>query len=166
MGQLEERTGDYTAAAREFDQAGSLLPKIDDKRLVARLKVNVGQLAARQSKHENALASFQEAARVFDVADDKKETAEALLLAAVEQDELGNTAACAANLDRAQRMFKELGDLDGQVRVVHRLAAMAERDKKYARARQLLKTAHGLYMELDNTSAAANVERHINALPE
>jgi tetratricopeptide (TPR) repeat protein len=166
LGRLEERLGDYAAAARQYDEAGTLLEGIDDPDLKGSYQLHTGRLAARQVKPEEASKAFLEAVRTFGVAKDKRGQAEALLLLAVEEDRLGKTKQCRRSLDRALKIFRTLGDKDGEVRALHKLAALAERDKQYRTALKLLKKVLELYEELDRQSDAAKVRRHIAALPE
>jgi hypothetical protein len=107
-----------------------------------------------------------EAIKIFETERDKKNTAETLLLLASEEDALGWMGALKNHLDRATAIFRDLGDMDGEARALHRLAGLAERDKKYNRAKQLLQKVEELYEKLDRTTAATNVGRHINSLPD
>ncbi|MCP4599110.1 MAG: tetratricopeptide repeat protein [Proteobacteria bacterium] len=166
MGQIEERQGDYATAARLYTSAEALLPNVKDSILDGKLKLHTGRLARRQVRHEKAREDFIEAVKIFDTTGNKKLMAETLLLLAAEEDTLGHTRAYRGRLDKALSIFRDLGDMDGEVRALHRQAALAEREKKYKKAKQLLKKVYELYDKLDRTTAAITVKRHINALPE
>jgi tetratricopeptide (TPR) repeat protein len=166
IGQLEVLKGDYSAAARQFAEAEALIPQLKNNTLIGALKVHKGRLASRQVKPEEARNEFLEAIKIFETERDKKNTAETLLLLASEEDALGWMGALKNHLDRATAIFRDLGDMDGEARALHRLAGLAERDKKYNRAKQLLQKVEELYEKLDRTTAATNVGRHINSLPD
>ena len=166
VGQLEARRGDYANAARQYASAEALLPEIKDRSLPGKLKLQTGRLATRQVRHEEARSDFLEAIKAFEAAKDKRSAAETFLLLATEEDALGHGKACHNRLDRALSIFRDIEDLDGQARALHRLAALAERDKKYQRARKLLQKVLSLYEKLERTTSAIAMKQHINALPE
>jgi tetratricopeptide (TPR) repeat protein len=166
IGQLETRRGDYVAAARQLASAEKLMPGLKDRRLPGIFKLNMGRLASRQVKRAEAHKHFSEAIRIFSTLKDKQDMAEALLLLASEEDAMGRTRASKNSIEKALRIFRRIENIDGEAQSLHRLAVLAEREKKYQRARKLLLKVYGLYDKLDRKSAATAVMRHINALPE
>lgn len=165
MGQLETRRGDYVAAARNFEQASSLIPKMKDRSLVGRFKMAIAQLASRQVKHQEAFEAYKEAIDIFAVLKDKESQADALMLLAAEEDALGRLPGSRRSIERAVHLFGEADNLEGKVRGVHRLATYAERERQYKKAKKLYEEVYELYQQLDMQGAAANVRRHLNALP-
>ena len=121
---------------------------------------------ARHVRHEEAAKAFLEAAKIFAIVKDNGARAESLLLLAAEEDSLGKDGESRRSLDKARSIFHEAGDKKGEAHAIHKLATLAERDKKWKRARSLLGKARELYLELDRVSDAAKVLQHINALPE
>jgi tetratricopeptide (TPR) repeat protein len=142
-----------------------LIPQLKDRALVGEFKLNLGRLASRQVKHKEAYDAYLEAITIYETIGDKRARAEVLLLLAAEEDALGQFAASRRSLEKAVRLFSEEEALDGKVRGLHRLAAYAERERKYGKARKLLEEVYEIYKELDQPSQAANVKRHLNALP-
>jgi tetratricopeptide (TPR) repeat protein len=163
--QLEARQGDYAAATREISQAEAFLPKLKDRRHVGRFKMVQGHLASRQVEPKEASEAYMEAIRIFEAAKDHEARAEVLLLLAAEEDRLGQLADSKRSIEKALAIFNEKENLDGKVRALHRLATYAEREHKWAKARKLYKDVFELYEQLDQRSDAANVSRHLNALP-
>jgi hypothetical protein len=166
MAMLEARRGDYVAAERQLAEAEALLPSLNDSVQKGIFKLHTGRLASRRLKNKEAYDDFLEARRIFEEADNKAAVAESLLLLANEEDALDRGAECTRSLEKALKIYRLLEDPAGEVRTLHRLAGLAERDEKYNRARQLLKEVLALYDKLDQQSAAAKVRRHLNALPE
>ncbi len=166
LGRLDARRGDYAAAAKQFESADALMPEAKDTKLFGVFKIETGRLASRKVNHEKALEDFSVAIKIFGATRNHKLMAETLLLMAAEEDALNRPAASRKNLTRALNLFKEQENLDGEARSLHRLAAHAEREKKYQKARKLLQKVHALYEKLDHKSRATTVKRHINALPE
>ena len=165
LGQLETRRGDYVAASRQFAAAEALMPELADRRLPGVFNLNIGRLASRQLKREQAYKHYVEAIRIFSNSKDKQDMAETLLLLASEEDAMGRTRASKRSIEKALRVFRNIEDMDGEARSLHRLAVLAERDKNYGRAKKLLLKVHDLYDKLDRKTAATRVMRHINALP-
>ncbi len=164
--QLEEILGDYAAASRDLAEAEVLLSKIDDVNLKGAFLIRSGRLAFRQVKHDEAFEAFLEAVRIYAQAKDRIAQADALVLLSDVEDHMGDTSQCRRSLEKALAIFKKSGNKDGEVRALHKLATLAERDKRYRRARTLFQKAHDLYKELDRPSDATKVQQHINALPE
>jgi tetratricopeptide (TPR) repeat protein len=166
MGQLEEQRGDQVSAERHFAESEAMLPQITDRRLTGVFEVEMGKLAVRQVKHEEAYRRFANALKIFEAASAKADAAETLLALATEEDGMERGASCARSLEKALRIFREVGDPKGEVRALHRLASLAVRDRQYAKARGLLEKTIELYERLDNRSSAAAVRRDLAALPE
>ncbi len=164
-GQLETRRGDYVAAARNFEQANSLIPKLKDRSLVGRFQLAIAQLASRQVQHKKAFDAYKEAIDIFAALKDKQAQANTLILLAAEEDALGRLPGSRRSIERAVRLFDEEDNLEGKVRGMHRLATYAERERQYKKAKKLLEDVCELYQQLDMQGAAANVRRHLNALP-
>jgi tetratricopeptide (TPR) repeat protein len=166
IGELDARKGDYSAAARQHELAGAFLPDLKDKTLPAVFKLAGGRLASRQVDHEAAYQNYLEARKIYDTLKDSQAVAETLLLVASEEDALNKPRSSQRSLDKALRLFRENKNIEGQARALHHMAVLAERDKKYKRARQLLSQVCEHYDELGQRSAAATVRRHLSALPE
>ena len=164
--QLEEILGDYAAASRDLAQAEVLLSQNEDANLKGAFLIRSGRLAFRQVKYDEAYEAFLEAVRIFAQAKDRMAQADALVLLSDVEDHKGETSQCRRSLGKALAIFKKSGNKDGEVRALHKLATLAERDKKYRSARTLLQKAYKLYKELDRPSDATKVQQHINALPE
>jgi tetratricopeptide (TPR) repeat protein len=163
---LEAMLGDYVAAGRALDEAAALLPGIEDAVLRGEFLVQTGRLASRRLRPDDARDAFLEAARTFAAAKKKAEHADVLLLLADEEDRLGQTSGAQRSLDKALKAFRDLGDKDGEVRALHRQAAIYEREGQHRRARTLLQQVQALYSALGRTSDAAKVTQHLGALPE
>jgi tetratricopeptide (TPR) repeat protein len=166
QGELEASRGDYAAAARELGSAEGLLAGIDDQVLKGDFLIHSGRLAARQMRHEDAQKAFAEAARIFDIVKDRGARARALLLLADEEDALDKTRQARRSLDKALAIFREVGDREGEVRALHKAAAIAVREGQHKKARSLLTKVRDLYYKLDRQSDAAKVQQHLSSLPE
>lgn len=166
LGQLELRLGDYPAATRQFKEANTLLAELDKPTFPGVYKMHIGHLASRQLKHAEAQKDFIEAYEIFEAANDKNTMAELLLLLAKEDDAQDQIPACRRRLESALRFFRELKNLDGEARTLHKMAALLEREQKFRQSRKILVKVHELYKTLDLTAAALAVQRHIDALPE
>lgn len=166
QGDLEAALGDYSAATREYAAAEALLGEVDDRPLEGEFKMRIGRLASRQMRHEDAIAAFAEAAKIFDIVKQPRDRAEALLALAGEEDNLDKETNCRRALDKALSIFRDIGDKEGEVRALHKAAALAERAKRYKKARSLLKKVRELYLALDRQSDAAKVLQHLSSLPE
>ncbi len=164
--QLEEILGDYAAASRDLAQAELLLSKNEDTNLKGAFLIRSGRLAFRQVKHDEAYEAFLEAVRTYAQAKDRTAQAGALVLLSDVEDHKGDASQCRRSLEKALAIFKKSGNKNGEVRALHKLATLAERDKKFRKARALFQKAHDLYRELDRQSDATRVQQHINALPE
>ncbi len=164
--QLEEILGDYAAASRDLAQAEVLLSKNEDTNLKGAFLIRSGRLAFRQVKHDEAYEAFLEAVRIYAQAKDRMAQADALVLLSDVEDHKGEASQCRRSLEKALAIFRKSGNKDGEVRALHKLATLAERDKKFRKARALFQKAHDLYRELDRPSDATKVQQHINALPE
>jgi hypothetical protein len=135
QGELEAGRGDYAAASREYAAAEALLAEVDDRQLEGAFLIRRGKLASRQMRPEDAIKAFTEAAKLYDIIKDQKARAEALLALAGEEDALDHERQCRRALDKALAIFREIGDKDGEVRALHKAAALAERAKQYRKAR-------------------------------
>jgi len=166
LGKLEARRGDYAAAEREYGAARELLGEVNDKLLHGIFKLETGRLASKRVERQKAKTDFLEAIAIFESERDQKHLAETLMYLANEEDALGNTDQCRRRLGRALALFRELSNIEGEARALHRLARVAEREKKYNHAKKLLKKVYVLYDKLDRKADKLRVERHINALPE
>lgn len=162
---LEAGRGDHAASARQMGQAQVLLPQIKDRKLEGAYYVQLGRLAARQVKPADAKAAFEKAAKIFEAIKDKQSAGDVFMLLASEEDAMGNGRQSRLRLERAERLFKDIGYLEGQVRALHRIAALTERDKNYFKAKKQLEQVLLLYEKLDNKSAATSVRRHMDSLP-
>lgn len=166
QGELEAGRGDYAAAARELGSAEGLLEGIDDQVLKGDFLIHSGRLAARQMRHEDALKAITEAARIFDIVKDSQARARALLMLADEQDALDRTNQSRRSLDKALGIFRDIGDKEGEVRALHKAAAIAVREGHHKKARSLLAKVRDLYYQLDRQADAAKVQRQLSSLPE
>ena len=164
--QLEEIRGAYATASRDLAQAELLLSQNEDTNLKGAFLIRSGRLAFRQVKYDEAYEAFLEAVRIYAQAKDRIAQGDALVLLSDVEDHKGDASQCRRSLEKALAIFKKSGNKDGEVRALHKLATLAERDKKYRRARTLLQKAHEIYKELDRSSDATKVQQHINALPE
>lgn len=165
LGRLEARSGDYSAAERQFSEAKSLEAKITDKSLKGCFLMEQGRLAARTMAHKKAAELYSQALLIFDALKNNRLRAETLLLLSAEEEMLGRLGSARQSLYRASKLFEDAGIPSGKVKAVHRLATYAEREQKYAKARQLYNEALALYEQLDQQTAATNVARHVSALP-
>lgn len=164
LGRLEARRGDYAAAERQFDQAETLRKNLTNQALAANYLVEKGRLASRQMKRTDSIRFFQEALSLFEVAKDKRSSAEVLVLLSFEEDQTDQSVAARRNLERAVALFDETKDMQGKVRAIHRLATYAEREKQTAKAARLYAEAAALYRSLGQETAAANVDMHLATL--
>jgi len=164
--ELEEIQGDYAAAERQLAEAETLLPKIDDDRLRAAYRCRLGRLAFARARYADACTLFVDAVKLYSTARAKRDQAETLLLLASAEDSGGNAPLARRSLDKALAIFDEIGDKDGEVRALHRLAGFADRDHQYAKERSLLTKVRALYDELGRRSDAVKVERQLASLPE
>ncbi|MDJ0762021.1 MAG: tetratricopeptide repeat protein [Myxococcota bacterium] len=166
QGQLEAQLGDYPAAARQYDAAEALLEAVSSPTLNGMYHLHRGRLASRKVDRDTAKSRFLNAVKLFEETGEKRLVAETMLMLAAEEDAVGRTSASRHYLDRALGIFNDIEELQGQAHATHRLAALAEREKKYKKARQLLKKVLKLYEALDQNTAATKVERHLSALPD
>jgi tetratricopeptide (TPR) repeat protein len=166
LASLEEDRGDFAAAERQLTEAEAHIPRIDDKKLLARYEVCRGRIDAGRLNHAAAIKRFAEAATIFSRAGDKLSQAEALLLQASSEDAIDDVRSARGSIDKAGRLYTEENFTPGIVRTTHRLAILAAREGQYKKARELLSKARSLYLTLGKTSDAAKIDQHINALPE
>jgi len=166
QGDLEAARGDYVAASREYASAEALLGDVDDRQLEGDFLFRKGKLASRQMRNEDAIKAYTDAAKLFEIDRNQRARAEALLALALEQDAVENERQCRLALDKALALFRDIGDKDGEVRALHKAAAMAERARQFRKARGLLKKVHELYLALDRQADATKVMQHLSALPE
>jgi tetratricopeptide (TPR) repeat protein len=164
--QLEEFLGAYAAASRDLAEARVLLSKTDDVNLKAAFLIRSGRLAFRQVKYDEAFEAFLEASRIYAQAKDRTAQADALVLLSDVEDAKGDASQCRRSLEKALAIFEKSGNKGGEVRALHKLATLAERDKRYRKARALFNKVYVLYEELDRPSDATKILQHINALPE
>jgi tetratricopeptide (TPR) repeat protein len=164
--ELEELQGDYPAAERQLAEAETLLPKVADDRLRGEYQRRLGRLAYVRARYPDACALYVDATKSFAAARAKRDQAETMIMLASAEDARGDTPLARRTLEKALSLFGELGDKDGEVRALHRLAGFADRDRQFAKERSLLTKVRALYDELGRRSDAVMVERQLASLPE
>lgn len=161
---LEARVGDHAAAERQFDEAAKLLEEIEEPDLLGEYYLQKGRLASRRVERDKALDFYDKALGAFKK--NKEREAETHLLMAIEDEELGHTRQGRIRVERALKLFRDIGDPEGEVKALHRMAVLYERDGSYQKARGLYKDVFELYAKLDDRRAAAAVQRHMSTLPD
>jgi tetratricopeptide (TPR) repeat protein len=148
LGELQQQTGDYPAAAASLGQALALYRDAGDRRGQAYTLGQLGLLRILTGDYPAAAASHQQALALARSASDRRGQAWTLNGLGLLQQLTGDHPAAAASLQQALTLFHDLGDLHGQAYALNALGVVQQETGDYPAAAAGQQQALALFGDL------------------
>ena len=155
LGEVQQRTGDYPAAAASLAQALQLSRDLGDRHGQAWALNQLGVVQWLTGDYPAAAASLARALQLFRDLGDRSGQAWALYDLGVVQQRTGDYPAAAASLTRALQLFRDLGDRYGQAWALNQLGVVQWRTGDYPAAAASLTRALQLFRDLGDRQGQA-----------
>ncbi|MGC4105422.1 MAG: tetratricopeptide repeat protein [Thermomicrobiales bacterium] len=146
-----------------YGDALELAAEAGERVAAVRLYGRLARLSQRQGDHEAALEALEQAVEVAETTDDRALYGQALQHLAVAQDEQAMPAAL-DTYERALVVARQIGDRNGETRMLVNVGARMLADGQYRSASQILQHANSLVPELG--SAGGDLQERINRLQQ
>ena len=155
LGEVQQRTGDYPAAAASLAQALQLSRDLGDRHGQAWALNQLGVVQWLTGDYPAAAASLARALQLSRDLGDRSGQAWALYDLGVVQERTGDYPAAAASLTRALQLFRDLGDRYGQAWALNQLGVVQWRTGDYPAAAASLTRALQLSRDLGDRQGQA-----------
>ena len=155
LGEVQQRTGDYPAAAASLAQALQLSRDLGDRHGQAWALNQLGVVQWLTGDYPAAAASLARALQLSRDLGDRSGQAWALYDLGVVQERTGDYPAAAASLTRALQLFRDLGDRYGQAWALNELGVVQWRTGDYPAAAASLTRALQLSRDLGDRQGQA-----------
>ncbi len=123
-GNTHMQTGQYDEAEASYKRAREVKESIGQKNGLGSVLNNLGAIAYHRGQLDQAHEFFSSAKEAFEFVDDKKRTANALINLGIIQVANANFDTAFDHYQNADVLYRSIGNVDGQYRVVHSLATL------------------------------------------